>query len=470
MSLPYVDVFDESDHILRAKQQLIYAVGLMQCLPSFAARVDAAVVVLDILRSPEVASRWLTDGVAERTADRFKWLRAFSSDEAARDLLRRCLTDASLSFEDALDRLGHRVQDDGPFRDLLLALRGLLAFGIAFSCLKKRHNVEYGQPNAETANKRLAVPYRGADTPSLRSEFAQPDVAILLTLLSSYSIGLNEKQLREALECLLQPSVNDSEREQEYTEDPSLLPEDVARVDRPSKLDLSNAAQFALLMRMLSRHVLVVCYWLRRVVLCDDTATFPQRRSASPWDLVQAHARFQCGFSGTNDTTPVLPCRVEALMSRESALRATNAHMVNTLLSKPSVEVLPAPHRSVTAAIMPTKLPAIVDAVLKCAISRGDAALIDIGGLVAGVSGDAVADAVLGLLESGLWPPRERCRWEPKAVVYFCVREQAWMCRGKHMREWRLSNSPLSEHDALCFSMRADAGAQALSCAAMQWA
>jgi hypothetical protein len=33
------------------------------------------------------------------------------------------------------------------------------------------------------AKKRLAVPFRAADTPAERSEYAQPDVALLLTVL-----------------------------------------------------------------------------------------------------------------------------------------------------------------------------------------------------------------------------------------------------------------------------------------------
>jgi hypothetical protein len=40
-----------------------------------------------------------------------------------------------------------------------------------------------------TARKRLAVPFRAAQTPSERSEFAQPDVALVLTALSYFKDG-----------------------------------------------------------------------------------------------------------------------------------------------------------------------------------------------------------------------------------------------------------------------------------------
>lgn len=54
-----------------------------------------------------------------------------------------------------------------------------------------------------TALKRMAVPYRAADTPSERSEFAQPDVAIVLTLLSYANDGLLKEELKQAVEQLL---------------------------------------------------------------------------------------------------------------------------------------------------------------------------------------------------------------------------------------------------------------------------
>ncbi len=47
------------------------------------------------------------------------------------------------------------------------------------------------------------MPFRAADTPAERSEYAQPDVALLLTHLAHNFTGLQEQELREALEVLL---------------------------------------------------------------------------------------------------------------------------------------------------------------------------------------------------------------------------------------------------------------------------
>ena len=49
----------------------------------------------------------------------------------------------------------------------------------------------------------MAVPFRAARTPSERSEFAQPDVALLLTTLSYYEDGLSREEMLEALQKLL---------------------------------------------------------------------------------------------------------------------------------------------------------------------------------------------------------------------------------------------------------------------------
>lgn len=55
----------------------------------------------------------------------------------------------------------------------------------------------------EGALKKLAVPFRAADTPSERSEFKQPDVALMLTHLAYYYDGLSLKELEQALKVLM---------------------------------------------------------------------------------------------------------------------------------------------------------------------------------------------------------------------------------------------------------------------------
>lgn len=53
------------------------------------------------------------------------------------------------------------------------------------------------------AKKRLAVPFRAADLPSERSEFSQPDVALLYTHIAYYGDGLSRTEFKEAVLMLL---------------------------------------------------------------------------------------------------------------------------------------------------------------------------------------------------------------------------------------------------------------------------
>ena len=53
------------------------------------------------------------------------------------------------------------------------------------------------------ARKRLAVPFRSAHTPAERSEFAHPDISLLLTSLSYAHTGLQLPEFEQALQVLL---------------------------------------------------------------------------------------------------------------------------------------------------------------------------------------------------------------------------------------------------------------------------
>jgi hypothetical protein len=156
-----------------------------------------------------------------------------------------CLTDPSV---DALHALGPEAEGLKEEQlQQLLALRGLLACDLLLHGLQRRHLVEYGRnrwaasrwPGAQaqaqlqrhtelhssrglqgcagplvqlccyaarrspSARKRLAIPFRAADVPAERAEYAQPDVALLLTHLAHYYTGLSERELQAALQVLL---------------------------------------------------------------------------------------------------------------------------------------------------------------------------------------------------------------------------------------------------------------------------
>ena len=68
----------------------------------------------------------------------------------------------------------------------------------------------------ESARKRMAVPFRAARTPSERSEFAQPDVSLLLATLAYYHDGLTREEVVEALTRLL--ALGESARNDRYND------------------------------------------------------------------------------------------------------------------------------------------------------------------------------------------------------------------------------------------------------------
>ena len=91
----------------------------------------------------------------------------------------------------------------------------MLACGLLVHCLSRRHRVDYGIDERRGITRRTAVPYRGSNTPSDRAEYAQPDILILLTLLSYYHDGLTRDQIKEATRTLL--ALGPQAQEAEYT-------------------------------------------------------------------------------------------------------------------------------------------------------------------------------------------------------------------------------------------------------------
>jgi hypothetical protein len=97
----------------------------------------------------------------------FQWLSA-SLSPSQREEVVRFVTDPSKEESTVVARLEDQQKNS------VFAMRGLLAGDLLQHCLQLRFAVDYGVPSSDR-KKRLAVPYTAADTPSPRSEFAQPD-------------------------------------------------------------------------------------------------------------------------------------------------------------------------------------------------------------------------------------------------------------------------------------------------------
>jgi hypothetical protein len=185
----------------------------------------------------------------------------YKSAYTLQELLVQLMTDRVLNARAAIS--SHLVLSQLPAdkRDQLLTARGLLACGLLLHCLQSRHHVQHGinrcahspacaclcthacmcqrqgvghaQPvircvrlllppaclllqlqldktcRSASAKKRMSVPFRAADLPSERSEFSQPDVALLYTHLAFYHDGLSLHEFKAAVQMLLSRGDNE---------------------------------------------------------------------------------------------------------------------------------------------------------------------------------------------------------------------------------------------------------------------
>lgn len=191
----WIDILDESDELLHHRNQLIYAIGSVQELPAGTHRWKAAEVLLGLIHGDASVCQWLdfNQGFARRSKvsskESFRSIQVTLQESMSAKIpdFTRVLAEAVLATPaHEMDWLkGHPLRESimaalleenepaecindlsDPQRNDVLALRGLLVGGLLIHCLRKRHRVDYGV--ARPGKKRISVPFRGADTPSLR--------------------------------------------------------------------------------------------------------------------------------------------------------------------------------------------------------------------------------------------------------------------------------------------------------------
>ncbi|KAI0836018.1 hypothetical protein F5Y06DRAFT_275036 [Hypoxylon sp. FL0890] len=244
------------------------------------------------------------------------------------------------------------VEDQGPdgfwvnVSQTVLLLRGLIAGGVlAFAFGHKRWRVDYGlDPNRKPTTK-LAVPYRAKDNPSPRSEFSHPDVVIILTSLSYYYGGLDNKDLRAAFEHLLKSDQAELEY-QVWVANVEDLPHTFRQL---IGINLKDRQCTQRVFQCLRHVKAVIDYFLAHIVFPKEMKEFPHKLSASGWDIGEVKTHPTTGFSGTNDSRKVLPLDVEQLDLE--AQKHTNALVLeNLLMPENSVALMP-PRQDVDGSI-----------------------------------------------------------------------------------------------------------------------
>lgn len=405
-----IDIIDEVDEQLSVRSEVVYTMG---CQKVVEFSPDRAVVHQDVLallsniaavvkaRKPEAIE--LHD-----VSDRFPMLRVLSQDgeKLLMELLAQNVVNSKLfsyiscpATKEALFRyitVPEVTQDDidtvegsslwvYSMKEIILLVRGLIAGGLLGSVLRtKRWRVNYGNDNSRSPPTSLAVPYRSKDDPAPRSDYSHPDILIVLTLLSHYYQGLTNEQLFDTFDHVLQsghPEVYFNEWVD--TASPS-LPVHFRQLSGIAIRDKILCTEEIFSHFRHSRKC--INYFLNNLVFPKQLKEFESKLSASGWDLGAKKVHPTVGFSGTNDTRPLLPLSVEQV-DLDSQLH-TNAMVLDLLLQdgKTSVDCL-------TPRTDETDAEHVLTAVTK--IEPEIRVLIDCGATIMELSNQQIAEAWL---------------------------------------------------------------------------
>ncbi|EQL02661.1 hypothetical protein OCS_01620 [Ophiocordyceps sinensis CO18] len=210
----------------------------------------------------------------------------------------------------------------------LLLIRGLIAGGLlGYALGQKRWRVNYGLAKDRRPPTRLAVPHRAKDFPTARSEFSHPELVIILTCLCHYYGGLSDDDLFLAFEHLMQSDQASAEYH-EWVQDAPDLPDSFRRLEGINIKDRRQVT--SLIFPWLRFSKSVVDYFLAHIVFSRELREFPQKLSASGWDIARQKTHPTTGFSGTNDSRHTLPLDVAQLDLDDQ--KHTNALVLEQLL------------------------------------------------------------------------------------------------------------------------------------------
>lgn len=220
-------------------------------------------------------------------------------------------------------------------RDVLLLLRGLFVGGVMSFSLSKRWRVNYGLADRREQPTKLAVPHRAKDNPTPRSEFSHTDVVICLTCLSYYYYGLSDGELFTSFEHLSHSDQSDREYS-DWIWDAQGLPTAYQQLVGVNLQDKQRCLEE--IFPHLRYSKTVIDFFLDKVVFPRGMKEFPEKLSASGWDIGRAKAHPTTGFSGTKDSKVTLPLAVEQLDM--AGQKHTNALVLKYLL-QPENSVVP---------------------------------------------------------------------------------------------------------------------------------
>ncbi|CAI6290147.1 unnamed protein product [Periconia digitata] len=368
------DIVDESDENFSVKFELVYTIGsargidfsparwsmvqeVLSWIPPFAKRIYAelpdSVEILDDNDGKFPRIRILKPDATEQVLDLLAHhvvehgltgLPIRNQSPKVQAAVYQFLTQVKPTAADVETVIASRLWTDFA-KSALLLVRGLLAEGILrFVLTSKRWRVNYGLDTIRKPSTKLAVPYRSKDSPSLQSEFSHPEVVITLTLLSYYYGGLSDNELFDAFAHVIRSDQSSIHYNEWVRTASPKLPDAFKQLSGISIKDKTMCIEKVFPKMRYSKAA--IDYYLAHFIFPKEMKEFPHNMSASGWDIGVKKTHPTTGFSGTNDTSGMLPLSVRQLDVPSQT--HTNALVLGYLLQdETSVEMIyPSVNRS----------------------------------------------------------------------------------------------------------------------------
>lgn len=351
-------IVDESDDIFSVKFELIYTMGSQVAIDLSPNRWIIVQRVLGmVMRAVHLIRDKLPQSIEISDAKRGQFPRIRILRQDAEDMLlrllaeeicaagvpglpimrqppaiRECIREYILNSNLGVNQINSVEVASGFFTESmkgpLLLIRGLIAEGVlSFAFRQKRWRVNYGLDLTRTPKTRLAVPYRAKDSPSTRSEFSHPDVVLVLTSLTYYYGGLSDDDLFASFDHLLRADQAEVQY-QDWVLDAPDLPDAFKSLAGVTMKDRHQAIHEIFPHFRFAKNA--VDYFLSHIVFTKEMKEFPEKLSASGWDIGQIKTLPTTGFSGTCDSRNLMPLDMKHLDLPEQ--RHTNALVLSNIL------------------------------------------------------------------------------------------------------------------------------------------
>ncbi|XP_035706876.1 uncharacterized protein LOC110848267 [Folsomia candida] len=326
------DILDESDEILSARYQKVYAMGASSKISEIRWKTCQKILkwIPNILRKLSRDARFtdcveIDDNIGTKNKyPRCRLLNYTTQSDLCYDTfsaiittdfielelphlpedlradIKKYLTDSSITSD-----LYYRLESEEllkPKFALIQAVAELLSHPGIFKCaLNKRWRVNYG---VSGKNSRMAVPFKAKDVAFDKTEFGHPAMGIVLTQLSYYYSGLTEQQVDVCLDVLEKrenPVVEFNEW-LAFCDNLDISYQSLNRAFPPQRVRLYPALMY---------NTVVIDFYLTHCVFPKELKCYPGKITTTAWDLCYSEGNNVAGFSGTNDAQLLLPMHIK---------------------------------------------------------------------------------------------------------------------------------------------------------------